>query len=313
MRLVVNKQNIPFTSLEWSGSKFSSARKISFSFPSSPTDTSLTKFKIETGDSVFLFNDSGDELFRGHIFRRDKTFQSNEVSFLAYDSLIYLLKSSAAYNFKTVHAGDVVKRIAKDTGFPVGTIHGGNTRIKLKPMINDSYYNILLETYKKVKSETRKRYFFNTTKGKLNVLESGQTIKGFTLENKKNLLDSNFSEDIENVINKVVIVDDKGNRVGSVAGEGLSKWGTFQAIYQKEKKKNSTTEAKKLLNGVQREASVSAMGDTRCLSGYGVQIKDSYTGLVGLFYIDEDSHTWQNGVHTMSLKLNFKNMMDGEE
>ncbi len=37
------------------------------------------------------------------------------------------------------------------------------------------------------------------------------------------------------------------------------------------------------------------------------------TGLNGVFWIDSDTHTWENGTHIMSLELNFKNIMDSKE
>lgn len=40
---------------------------------------------------------------------------------------------------------------------------------------------------------------------------------------------------------------------------------------------------------------------------------NSATGLNGVFWIDSDTHTWENGTHIMSLELNFKNIMDSKE
>ena len=48
-------------------------------------------------------------------------------------------------------------------------------------------------------------------------------------------------------------------------------------------------------------------------AGNGVEVYDKATGLNGLFWIDSDTHTWENGTHIMSLELNFKNIMDSKE
>jgi cell wall-associated NlpC family hydrolase len=55
---------------------------------------------------------------------------------------------------------------------------------------------------------------------------------------------------------------------------------------------------------------LSGFGDTTCITGHGVQVKDTHTGLVGLFYIDSDTHTWEGGNYTIDLELNFKNIMN---
>lgn len=54
-------------------------------------------------------------------------------------------------------------------------------------------------------------------------------------------------------------------------------------------------------------------GDTTCITGYGVTVTDSSTGLKGLFYIDTDSHTWENGEYKIALNLNYKNLMNEVE
>lgn len=42
-------------------------------------------------------------------------------------------------------------------------------------------------------------------------------------------------------------------------------------------------------------------------------VRDSSTGLSGVVWIDADTHTWQNGVATMSLTVTLKQMMDTKE
>ena len=41
--------------------------------------------------------------------------------------------------------------------------------------------------------------------------------------------------------------------------------------------------------------------------------RGSSTGLSGVVWIDADTHTWQNGVATMSLTVTLKQMMDTKE
>ena len=69
-------------------------------------------------------------------------------------------------------------------------------------------------------------------------------------------------------------------------------------------------EAKKMLTGRERSASLDGYGDTTCITGFGVTVTDSSTGLKGLFYIDTDSHTWENGEYKIQLNLNYKNIMN---
>lgn len=62
-----------------------------------------------------------------------------------------------------------------------------------------------------------------------------------------------------------------------------------------------------MLEGVTKEASVSAIGDVRAKAGYSIKIQDKATGLSGKFYIISDSHTFEGGTHTMTLSLAWRN------
>jgi hypothetical protein len=113
------------------------------------------------------------------------------------------------------------------------------------------------------------------------------------------------------MVNKVIIVDENGNKTSEVSNnDWLKTYGLFQEVYKKEENKDSNTEAKTLLNGIEQTCSLSGFGDTTCITGYGVQVKDTHTGLIGLFYIDSDTHTWEGGNYTIDLELNFKNIMN---
>jgi hypothetical protein len=302
MRLLVNKKVIPFTSLEWSGSKYNAARRLDISYPSS------LSFNFSQGNTVKLF-DGETELFSGYLFRKIRSHQSDEISLLAYDPMIYVLKSSGSYNFKTTTLGNVINKVAAELGIPLGPIVDSSTKIILEPQLSQSCYEVMLEACRQAKKKTNKIYLPKIIGGRLAIVAAGEVVKSFELANGVNLLDSTYSETIENVVNKVIIIDDKGKRIGQVTGEGLNTWGTFQDVYEKKEKKNATDEAKKLLHGLDREASVEALGDIRCISGKAITIKDP-SNFKGLFYIDEDSHRWENGNYTMSLTLNFKNEME---
>jgi hypothetical protein len=90
----------------------------------------------------------------------------------------------------------------------------------------------------------------------------------------------------------------------------VKSYGVYQSTYKKEKGVNAKTEAQAMLIGITKEASVEAVGNTKAVSGYRIGIHDKATGLSGMFYITSDTHTFENGVHTMSLELSWDNEMD---
>ena len=113
------------------------------------------------------------------------------------------------------------------------------------------------------------------------------------------------------MINQVMIYKDSGEKVKIVSNKNwVKKYGILQEAYKEEKDVNSTNAAKQLLTGVEKTASISAIGNVACRAGYSVKIKDSITQLCGKFFITNDSHTWENGIHTMTLELKFKNELE---
>ncbi|CDN44194.1 hypothetical protein BN871_EI_00230 [Paenibacillus sp. P22] len=54
-------------------------------------------------------------------------------------------------------------------------------------------------------------------------------------------------------------------------------------------------------------------GQVDLITGNAVRIQDLLTGLVGLFYVDSDEHVWENGMQSITLTVNFQNLMDEQE
>ena len=167
MRLVINNQDITFTTLEWSGSKYNAARRLDISYPSNLT------YKLAQGNIVQLFSET-IEIFTGYLFRRDSSHQGSESSLLAYDPMIYLLKSSGSYNFKSTTLGIVFSKVAADLGIPVGQIVDSSTKIVLEPQLNQNCYQVLLEACRKANKVTGKVYLPKIINSKLTLVHAGE-------------------------------------------------------------------------------------------------------------------------------------------
>ena len=116
------------------------------------------------------------------------------------------------------------------------------------------------------------------------------------------------------MVDQVKIYTEKGKQVGVVKNAAnIKRYGTYQSLYTKEKGVNAKTAAKNMLNGIEKKVNVEAIsGNIKCVAGDGIKVYDSATGLNGLFWISNDTHTWEGGQHKMSLELSFKNVMDSK-
>lgn len=46
------------------------------------------------------------------------------------------------------------------------------------------------------------------------------------------------------------------------------------------------------------------------ITGEAVILRDTGSGVSGLFWVDGDTHSWKNKIHTGKFKLNFRNLMN---
>lgn len=293
----------------WSGDYKSCARKLEFDLISSNSDKNIPNIDIPLS-SLVIFYENNVELFRGYIWEREKSSNSNKTSYIAFDNGERLNKIKVSYNIKNETPTSITNKICTDYGLSKGSIASSSVKVK-KVFIGVSIYDIIMSAYTEQANKDGKKYMLHYKGDKLNVTEKGIVKLDLSFEEGKNIIASSFKESISNMVNKVLIVDEAGNKVSEVKDENLLKvHGLFQEVYKKEENKDANVEAKAMLKGVEQTCSLSGFGDTSCITGYGVQVKDSHTGLVGLFYIDSDVHKWDGGKYTIDLSLNFKNIMN---
>lgn len=291
------------TSSRWSGDDKQASRMFEFGIAVSLNDYYLPKVTIKMGDMVVVEKDD-EEIFQGYVFSKEKSINGSEMTVSCYDGLIYLLKSKGTYNFKNMTPNAITSRVCGDFGIPIGSLAGGSPLNHI--FDREVIYNIITTAYQNETNRSGKMYLPRMDKGKLNVIEKGNKITKFVLDAKTTIINSTYGESMENAINKVKIFSEEGKELGEVNLPGIP--GILQDIYVKEKGKDANSQAKELLKGIERTASIEAVGDIECIAGNSVVIKEPYTGLSGIFYIDTDEHSFSNGQHTMTLGLSFKEM-----
>lgn len=292
----------------WSGDYKSCARKLEFSLISSPMDKNIPKVDIPLM-SIISFYEDDNELFRGFVYEREKS-SDNSMSFLCYDYCAKLNDIKVSKNIKNQTASTIYNNFLTEYGLNKGDIVSASTNIS-KVFLGVTAYDMIMTAYTEEAKKTGKKYMVYSKGDKFYSTEKGIIKLSLSFEEGKNILSSNFKESVSNMVNKVLIVDENGNKVSEVKNDNwLKTYGLFQEVYKKQEDKDNTTEAKAMLKDIEQTCSLSGFGDTTCITGMGVEVKDSYTGLVGLFYIDSDAHTWSGGNYTIDLELNFKKIMN---
>lgn len=286
----------------WSGTITEVSRKLEFSlikndaYYSPKVDLSLHK--------LVQFFVNSKEIFRGYIFDVSTTAQGNEIVIAAYDGGIFLLKSRSFCKFKNMTPEEVTKKVCKEVGVEVNHLEKGKPYTRIHD--GDSIYEIIMTGYSLDSLQTGKQYYTLMEKGQLNVLKKGEVIYKYHLNSSNDIFDTSYHISGEEVINKVKAYDEEGNYQATFTLDNMVSYaGIMQAIY----KGNDLNEAKKLLKKPKLEASIEGFGELSCITGKAVNIHEEILDLKGLYYINADTHTFENGLHKMNLSLSLENVM----
>ena len=291
------------STIKWGGSISEIARVLELDFLYPLHDCYVPKIYPNIGDTMYLYDDTGEELFRGRVFYNERLSEQGTIQITCYDDAIRLSKSKGTYNFKNTTAEAITKTVCNDLGISIGKL--ASTGIPQKMLCsNMGMYEIIKKAYEGASKQNKKKYHITMKQGKLCIEEVGKEVLDYTLKADSNILESTYSENAEGVVNKVKIYDEDDQYLGVVQNDKLiSLVGVFQEIYIKEEDKQAKTVAQSILQGITKEISVTVKGNISCISGRIVKVEDSLTNLVGSFYIESDEHEWSNGQYKMIVGL----------
>ena len=318
MKLMWKDKNITgyTTSVTWTGSAKQAARSVVFNVAYSPNDKEVKVLNIKLGDKIVFYPGYPDDTktkFVGMVTGRDRKSEAGELSYTARDGMMHLLRTSGTYKFVNKTPEKITSLVCKDVKVKTGNL--AKTKIPIQKIFfqERSYYEIIMAAYTKAYRKNKKQYIAQMNRDKLEVIEKGKIIPDFYIRQGERITDSSYSENIDNMVNRVYIYNSSNQKIGSISN---SKWEDKFGIFQNAISVDSgsgTQEAKAELHGVDKTASLTMIGNCRCVSGLGVIIEDSRTGLKGKFWIENDSHQWSGGIYTTTLELAFKNIMDKQE
>lgn len=303
-------------SVSWGGSVSQVARTAEITVLNAPDDENIEKLKLNigAGDTIKLY-ENGENIFLGEVQTPEKLSQYGTVTYSCTDLLNHLLKSTGVYNFENTTAEDITRKVCADFEIETGEIAASKAPIKKLIIDGSTIYDIIMQAYTKASRQTGELYICRMIGSKLSVEVKGTEIQTLVLADEYNIINSTYQETIENMVNIVKIYDDTGRQIGEVKqDEWIQKYGIYQQIYKKEKGINEITAATNMFVGIEKKVSLDGLdGVLNCIAGNAVEVQDKATGLNGIFWIDADTHTWENGTHIMNLDLNFKNLMDTKE
>lgn len=297
-------------SIEWSGDITLPHRTLSLTVRNTLNGVDRA-IPFELGSELRMNSGDGTELFRGVIFKTRIT-ETGETEITAYDENVYLTKSTDTKRFASMTAAAIVRELCRDFGIATGSIAETGYVIPKLILRDQTLWEIIVTALTETRKQNGRRFFVYADGGRLNLVERKGKVAEWLLEDGANITSAAYSQSIEDMRTQVKVVggDDKKPVIATLKNDALiAKYGIMQHLENADSDlKASQLEqlARQLLDDLGKItdiASVDALGIADVTAGGAVYVKESMTGVVGAYYVSTDVHTWEGGVHRMSLTL----------
>lgn len=300
-----------------SGASKECTRTLDMPFLRPNLDPYLPSIPVELGDTIELYEidertQTKTDIYSGVVWKRVLEDNSMEQQITAYDKAIYLNKSDPkeqVYTNKTAAA--VAGSIIGELGLEVGELATGE--VETYNGRNMKAYDLIMHAYTKASKKNKKKYMLVAKGNKINVFESGKkhpvVLEELNEPVPGKLLNTSYSEDLDDLVNKVEVVEEKKEDKKEVKKDkekSQKDYGVVQKIIRGEPADIPGT-----LKGAKREVSVECIGDWDMVTGMSMELKS--TIIQGEFFIISDKHEYKDGVHTVDLKLSTEFEMDERE
>ena len=293
--------------ITWSGDVRQVCRELSASL-AVPRDGSVEPPALEEG-AVLALRRAGSPLFTGPLLTATTTTQSSVADLSALDRGRFLLGNEGWYKFSGVTPEGAAAALARDFGIPTGGLAATGVSVSRKfPGV--SLDKILRTLYNLAGERNGKRYLIRFTgAGELEVVEKPNSAS-LTIASTMGVTNT---WDITNLQNSVAIYTSQGSLVRRVEDSAsVGRNGRLEHVLTQRDGADAGGEAQAWLedHGLTQKLTVETLGDPRLITGSGVLLKDTGSGVSGLFWVDSDTHTWKNKQYFTKVTLNFRNIVD---
>lgn len=300
----------------WSGRKGAAPRNCKVTFMDSER-MSMVRVGIDVGEGYWMFlKENGKELFRGLCMIETKG-SSRTLNVTAYDHCIYLSNNKVSVSYKNKRADQIFKDCCSKCGLSVGGAVNTGKKIGNLTKTGSTCWDIIQEALSQTYSSTGKRYYVYASGGKVYLARRSQSKTTINLENYTNTETFEQTRSIYDTRTRISMVTSERKNKKSWTNTALEKKIGKFADVQTVDKKISKSDLNSKVNTwkgskdvVSRSLTWKGQGNSGVISGGTVRVVLPTIGVSRFLYVDEDTHTWSNGKHEMSLKLNFASNID---
>jgi len=269
-------------------------------------------FKINNGDVISFRYDSVNVFF-GYVFKIAES-DNEAVKILCYDQIRYL-QSSDTYAFSGTTAADVLRRISRDFGLKLGRVDDTVYRIPTMLEDNQKLIDIICKALDLTLINSGRNYFLFDDFGTLALRASESMLLEFVVGDRSLMTGYGTERSIDSdTYNRIKLYRDNkksGKRDTYIAQDSanIAKWGVLQLSQSVDENMNDAQISDMLntlttvKNRETRTLKVDALGDVRVRAGCYVPIIIGERGINQPFLVDDCTHRFDGGAHTMTLEL----------
>lgn len=304
------------TTVRWSGDYKQAARSLDISLVSSPADETIPVADCPVGSAV-LMRENKEDLFDGFVVTRGKSTDSNTLTLNCYDRGWYLKRNRVLKKYSGITPEDITAKLATEFGFEAGNLAATGVAVSRNFLTgNSTLYDIVATAYTLASQSTGKKYHIGFRGKKLYVAVKEPNERTLIIQGRSNLIAASTTESSKDVVTTVQVYDKNDNLARTLEdAERRKLYGRLQEVVKQTDKDDKAAEAQRKLDDgdVEQKITVDCLGNTANVSGGCVVVKEPYTGLYGLFWIDSDTHEWKRGQYYNQLVLNYNRLMDEKE
>lgn len=310
--------------IKWSGRKGAAPRSLTVSL----LDTSeydRSGIDVAQGQSlVFYWN--GVELFRGMIMKQVDS-DDKMMRITAYDICRYLANNRDSFSYENKTLSYIFRDVCKRFEIPIGEVAECNYQTEDLSGSSSIAWDILCDAMYETYQYTGERYFIYADGEKVNLIKRKDSMILWVAETGGNITAYKRTRDFGNIITRVKLLGDEDALITQEINSELEeKFGIFQSVEKPDSdlaKSKYKQIAKNILEFDGRPdcyTDIEAVGITDCITGAAMQLIIPEISVDGVFYIDEDEHTFsadqgsfdEGFNHTMKLTLRSTNDIQGQ-
>lgn len=302
---------IPVKSFEWKTERIGKAS----TFEADVYNDKPLEFPVE-GGAVIRVTEGKDKIFYGFAYE-DGIKKSGDMSIKAYDQLRYL-KNQDTYVMPSSTATAAIKRIAGMLNLSTGVLE--DTEFVVPGIVEDEKeaFDVVAKFLDSTLIATNRNFILFDNFGKLDLRSIENLVipaDDFYIGDDSLLYDYDFTKSIDKeTYNKIKFVRDnkkKAKRETFIAQDSanIKKWGLLQQ-FRKVDENMTDAQIKELVersikayNKETKTLELSCLGNWKVRAGRMVYLYIEKIGIKAYVMVDECTHRWNEGVHTMELKV----------